>query len=100
MQLFCLWRAYDLLLVGAPPGREVALERFQGEAAKRQIEIGRLGSVFEFPAFYVGPGSLLAARVRDAERNTDDRPVVEYRAPRDLIEVGMTATSYSPAVLA
>src|SRR5262249_12485788 len=33
-------------------------------------------------------------------RNTDDRPMVEYRAPRDLIEVGRGLSSHHPEVLA
>jgi len=99
-QLYCLWHAYDLLLVAAPPGREPSLARLQTAAAQRQIEIGRMGNPFELPAFYVGPAALLAPHLAGAERNTDDRPVVEYRAPQDLIEIGRGATSYSPAVLA
>jgi hypothetical protein len=32
------------------------------------------------------------------ERNTDDRPFVEYRAPRDMIEVGRDFGSRHPGI--
>src|SRR6185369_7153971 len=38
-------------------------------------------------------------RVAHAEHNTDDRPFVEYRAPRYMVEVGRGLASHHPDVL-
>lgn len=97
--LFCLWRSFDVLLVAAPPGRELPLARLRTAAATRQLGIARVPDAGEVASFYVGSGPDLAAIVRGAERNSDDRPIVEYRAPRDLIEVGRGLASHHPQVL-
>ena len=97
--LFCLWRSYDVLLVAAPPGRQLPFDRLRTAAARHQLEIARLISPGQVAAFYVGSGATLRSLVRGAERNTDDRPIVEYRAPRDLIEVGRGLASHHPRVL-
>lgn len=97
--LFCLWRSFDVLLIAAPPGRELPLERLQTAGARRELAIARLTDAGQVASFYVGSGATLRALVRGAERNTDDRPIVEYRAPRDLIEVGRGLGSQHPLVL-
>jgi len=86
--LFCLWSASDVLLIAAPPGRALSLERLGTPAAREQLRLARLDSPLELAAFHVGSGAALAPLARGAVRNTDDRPVVEYRAPREMIEVG------------
>ncbi len=98
--LFCLWRSFDVLLVAAPPGRTLPLARLRGPSLRAELTIGRLGAAEEIAGFYVASGAALRSLVRGAERNTDDRPIVEYRAPRDLIEVGRGLASHHPEVLA
>jgi spermidine synthase len=97
--LFCLWRSFDVLLIAAPPGRELPLARLRTAGARRELGIARLTDAGQVASFYVGSGAALRALVRGAERNTDDRPIVEYRAPRDLIEVGRGLGSEYPPVL-
>jgi spermidine synthase len=86
--VFCLWRSFDVLLVAAPPGRALSLERLGTPAAREQLRRAGLGSALDLAPFYAGTGAAFAALTRGAARNTDDRPVVEYRAPRELVEVG------------
>ncbi len=86
--LFCLWRSSDVVLVAAPPGRELPLARLQSVAVAEQLRRARLESAEEIASFYVGSGEALRRLVKPAPLNTDDRPFVEYRAPRDLVEVG------------
>ncbi len=96
--LFCLWRSSDVLLVAAPPGRELPLARLQSAAVAEQLRRARLDSAEEIAAFYVNSGAALRRLVKPAPLNTDDRPFVEYRAPRDLIEVGRGRTGTQVAV--
>jgi spermidine synthase len=99
-QVFCLWNSFDVLLVSAPPGTTLSWDRLQGPLAERELRRARLRSPEDIAAFYVGPVSTWARELVHAERNTDDRPFVEYRAPRDLIEVGRGLSSHHPAVMA
>ena len=87
-QFYCLWDALDVLLIAAPPGRELSLERLGSPAALEQVRRARLERPMQVAEFYVGPASSLAGRVASAPLNTDDRPIVEYRAPREVIEIG------------
>jgi spermidine synthase len=98
-QVFCLWNSYDVLLVAGPPGARLSWERLQGPGAERELRRARLRSPEDIAAFYVGPAAEWTADVARAERNTDDRPFVEYRAPRDLVEVGRGLSSHHPEVL-
>jgi spermidine synthase len=86
--VFCMWGAYDVLLIAAPAGRPLALERLGTPTVREQLRLARLESALEIAAFYVGSGAAFEPLTRGATRNTDDRPVVEYRAPRELVEVG------------
>jgi spermidine synthase len=85
--------ALDVLLIAAPPSRRLALERLRAPAARRMLDWARLDAPEAIAGYYAGPISDLRATVRDAPLNTDDRPIVEYRAPRDLIMVGGASTS-------
>jgi spermidine synthase len=98
-QVFCLWNSYDVLLVASPPEARLSWDRLQGPLAERELRRARLTSPEAIAAFYVGPAALWAADVAHAVRNTDDRPFVEYRAPRDLVEVGRGLSSHHPEVL-
>jgi spermidine synthase len=98
-QVFCLWNSYDVLLVASPPGATLSWDRLQGPAAEREWRRARLRSPEEIAAFYVGPAAAWIPEVANAERNTDDRPFVEYRAPRDMVEVGRGLASHHPEVI-
>ena len=98
-QVFCLWNSYDVLLVAAPPGGTLSWDRLQGPGAERELRRARLHSPEDIAAFYVGPAAAWMQDVAHAERNTDDRPFVEYRAPRDMVEVGRGLASHHPEVL-
>jgi tetratricopeptide (TPR) repeat protein len=50
-------------------------------------------------AYWAAPLDSLRSRAGNAPLNRDDRPVVEYRAPRDLVAVGRTALSGHPGVV-
>src|SRR6185436_12081696 len=43
-RLFAVWRAIDVLLVAAPDGRRLSLERLESPAARRLLERARIGS--------------------------------------------------------
>src|SRR4029077_20572419 len=60
----------------------------------------RLSSPEQLAAFYVASGPVLRAMAAGGELNTDDRPFVEYQAPRDMIEVGRGYSSHHPGVTA
>ena len=96
--LFCLWRNTDALLVAAPAGRALALERLRSPALARDLGRARLDAPEQIDAFYVASGARLQEMAAGGTLNTDDRPFVEYRAPRDMIEVGRTYGSHHPGI--
>ena len=96
--LFCLWRSTDALLVAAPPGRLLPLSRLHSPALGRDLARARLDAPEQIAAFYVASGQALRAMAAGGMLNTDDRPFVEYRAPRDMIEVGRTYGSHHPGI--
>jgi hypothetical protein len=81
----------DVLLVAAPEGRRLALERLETPAARRMLERAKIASPELLAGYYAGPLSALRASAGAAPLNRDDRPIVEYRAPRDLVTVGRSA---------
>jgi spermidine synthase len=98
-QVFCIWNANDALLVAMPPGGTLSWDRLQGPIAERELKRAHLSSPGDIAAYYVGPAAEWMPDVAHAERNTDDRPFVEYRAPRDMVEVGRGHASHDPGVL-
>ncbi|MEY4070652.1 MAG: hypothetical protein RL721_1266, partial [Candidatus Eisenbacteria bacterium] len=99
-QLFCMWKASDVILVAAPPERRLSLERLASPALDRMRADAGLEHPEDVAAFEVGPLANLHPRLSGATPNTDDRPFVEYRAPRDLVEVGRAARNPHPEVMA
>ncbi|HXS83390.1 MAG TPA: fused MFS/spermidine synthase [Methylomirabilota bacterium] len=97
--LFCLWRNTDALLVAAPARRALALERLHSPALVRDLGRARLDAPEQIAAFYVASGAQLQQMAAGGTLNTDDRPFVEYRAPRDMIEVGRTYGSHHPGII-
>jgi hypothetical protein len=96
--LFCLWRSTDALLVAVPPGRALQLDRLRSPALHRDLARARLDAPEQIAAFYVASGAALRQMASGGTLNTDDRPFVEYRAPRDMIEVGRTYGSHHPGI--
>jgi spermidine synthase/Flp pilus assembly protein TadD len=95
-EVFTVWRAVDLLLVAAPRGRAFALERLRSPDARRMLDAAHIATPEDVSAYWTGPIASLAPLARGATLNRDDRPVVEYRAPRDLVAVGRAALTGSP----
>jgi tetratricopeptide (TPR) repeat protein len=52
----------------------------------------------QIAAFYVASGPALRQLAVGGVLNTDDRPFVEYQAPRDMIEVGGLYGSHHPGI--
>lgn len=97
--VFAVWTSLDLLIVAAPPSLGFDRSRLEAGAARTLLErAGLTGD--DLAAFYAGPLAALGDAVRGAPLNRDDRPVVEYRAPRDLIAIGNSGRSVDPAVAA
>jgi spermidine synthase/Flp pilus assembly protein TadD len=78
----------DLLLVAAPAGRTLMLGRLRTPEVRRQLERARQLGPESVAAWYACPFDSLRALSAGLPLNRDDRPVVEYRAPRDLYRVG------------
>ena len=64
------------------------------------LERAHLGSPEELAAYYAGSFATLRRNTAGAPLNSDDRPIVEYRAPLDMVEVGRAALSGDPKVAA
>jgi len=94
-----VWRAVDVLFASAPPERRLAVERLQSPAGQRMLARAVIPSVDALAAYYAGTFEDMRAGSRQATLNRDDRPYVEYRAPRDLVEVGRAALYGDPKVL-
>jgi spermidine synthase len=86
--LFCLWRQSDVLVIAAPPGRGLSYARLHGSAVLAQLQQARMSSPDEIADFYLGSGAAVRSFVQGSALDTDDRPFVEYQAPRDLIAIG------------
>jgi len=92
-QAFYITVAQDLFLVAAPPGTTLPLERVRDPGVVRQLLRGRQLAAESVAAWYACPFDSLRALARGAPLNTDDRPAVEYRAPRDMFRVGWSGAS-------
>ncbi len=88
----------DLLLIAAPPERRLDLSRLSTPAARREIERARLLGPEALAAFYRAPIASLAPMAAGAIVNRDDRPIVEYRAPREMLELGRRGVRWSSLV--
>jgi len=94
--LFVLSESTDALLVAAPPGRTLSLARLRDPGLRESYERALLTTPEQLAAFYVASGPALRQLAAGAEWNTDERPFVEYQAPRDMIEVGGVYGSHHP----
>jgi len=96
--LFAVWRAVDLLFIAAPSDRALDLARLRSPAVRRILERTNVPAPEALAAYYAAPLSALRPIAQGAVLNRDDRPVVEYRAARDLVEVGNTNMHGHPEV--
>ncbi len=78
----------DLVLIAMPEDRTLPLDRVTEPAVRQAIASAGLLGPESLPTFYGCPLRELRALAVSAPFNTDDRPVVEYRAPRDLYRIG------------
>lgn len=98
-QLFSVWRAVDVLLIAYPGDRRLALERLNSPAARRLMERARIHPPTLMAGYYADRLTALAPIAQGVPLNTDDRPIVEYRAGRELIAVGRSAMGGAPRVI-
>ena len=98
-QVFCVWRNVDLLLVAAPPGRSLDLLRLKTPAARKILDRARIPEAAMLAAYWAAPLDSLQRLAGHAPLNRDDRPVVEYRAPQDLVAVGRAQLTGHPGVV-
>ena len=96
-QVYSVWRGIELLLVAAPDNARLSLRRLETPGATRLLGRANIRSAEQLPFYYGSPLSSYRAAARGAPLNRDDRPIVEYRAPRDLVAAGRAA---DPRVLA
>jgi spermidine synthase len=100
-QVVAVWKSVDVMLIAAPTGRSIDLGRLRRSAAvQRALDRAQIRSPDALASYYAGPLEALRPITRGATLNRDDRPVVEYRAPRDLIAVGTQARGWNPEVQA
>jgi spermidine synthase len=78
----------DLLLIAAPPGTSLPLDRLRAPEVRQELARAQQLGPESIAAWYACPLSALVPLTRGTPRNRDDRPVVEYRAPRDLYRIG------------
>jgi spermidine synthase len=88
--VFAIWGA-DLLLVGAPEGRAIDRRVLESAELRRILGQTQPGIADLLPMYYGAPLSALRTMIGDGSLDTDDRPVVEYRAPRDLVVAGQNS---------
>ncbi len=81
----------DLLLCAMDDPHALDFARLDGDAARREVRRAGLPALDALAAYYVGPFSQLRPLAAGAARNSDDRPIVEFRAPRDMVELGRVA---------
>jgi len=96
--VFAVWRNVDVLLVAMPPTRSISIQRLMSPAALEQLKLARIPSPEYLAAHYGGTLQQLRDVTPQVPLNTDDRPTVEYRAPRDMVTVGRTSMGGHPGV--
>ncbi|MEQ1833855.1 MAG: fused MFS/spermidine synthase, partial [Candidatus Eisenbacteria bacterium] len=97
-QLFYIWRNVDLLLVAMPEGRTLDLARLRTPQAQKALDRARIPSGDLLSAYWAAPLESLREVAGNAPLNRDDRPVVEYRAPQDLVAIGREKAGTSAGV--
>lgn len=88
----------DLILVACDSTRALSLPRLATPEARYELARAGLAGPEELAGYWVGPLDSLRALAAGAPVNSDDRPYVEYRAPRDLVERGSVEPSGAPSL--
>src|SRR5262249_30095868 len=65
----------------------------------RMLERARIAEPRSLAVYWAAPLDSLHSRAGRGALNRDDRPVVEYRAPRDLVEGGRTEAARHPVLV-
>lgn len=97
-ELFYVWRNVDLLLVAMPEGHKLDLARLQTPQARKMLDRARIPDAELLAAYWAAPLESLRGIAGDAPFNRDDRPVVEYNAPKDLVAIGRSPSGASASV--
>ncbi|MEY5025326.1 MAG: hypothetical protein RLZZ244_854 [Verrucomicrobiota bacterium] len=84
-QVFCVDYSQDLLLIAAPEDRALDLSRLSTERARQLLTQSRIDDPKHVAVRWACRLDSFASQFQKAELNTDDRPIVEYRAPKDII---------------
>jgi spermidine synthase len=90
---FQIYDSNDVLLLALPPGRALDLARLREPRAAAILTGAGLLLPEGVAAFYACPFDSLDRLARGTRLNTDDLPLVEYRAPLDLYRVGQRAVN-------
>lgn len=83
--------ASDLVLVATPPGASARMDRAGAPGSPAERNPLRLDPRRAAASHYACMLSELPEQLLRGPRNTDDRPIVEYRAPIDCFRVGRRA---------
>lgn len=81
----------DLMMIATPMSRRLSSARLASPAVRGELARAGVPSPEAIPAYYLAPLDSLRSLAVGAPANTDDRPYVEYRAPRDLVVTGRAA---------
>ena len=86
-----VWRiqAGDLALIGSDQPHEISLSYVTGSGAK-ELSRARIRSDRDVIGLYVFGGDQLSRYVAESEINSDERPVMEFNAPRHLYSISET----------
>jgi tetratricopeptide (TPR) repeat protein len=98
--VYSIWCGVELLLVAAPEDARIARERLDTPEVARLLGRAGIESPDQLAAYYGARLASLRAVARGAPLNRDDRPIVEYRAPRDMVAVGRGSLHGDPRVTA
>lgn len=96
--VYAVWRAVDVVLVASPGGRELSLDRLRSPDVRRMLDAANIAHPEDVASYWSAPMSALVPVARGAALNRDDLPLVEYRAPRDLVAVGRASLTGAPEV--
>lgn len=88
----------DLVLCASDRPLSLDVDRFDSAAGRKWIGVARLPSAEALAAYYLGPFDVLRPFASGRPLNRDDRPIVEFRAPRDLVEQGLAAARGVPGL--
>ncbi|HTR97543.1 MAG TPA: fused MFS/spermidine synthase [Candidatus Acidoferrales bacterium] len=99
-QAFIASSRADLVLVASDRARTLSLARLRAPQVKAELARAKLLGPEAVAAFWIAPFESLRTLADHPVLNRDDRPIVEYRAPRDLIAMSRTVQGGPPPLVA